>query len=128
MGSQSESPIVRKTGLLAMWAGWIVGPVAWAAHQNISYMLTHWTCGSGAKWPIYLATVVALAVVVAGGVLSWRARQVAVAGQRREANEKAASRGRFLATVAILISAISAAGIVVETIPVPFLDLCAGAT
>jgi hypothetical protein len=128
MHNCNESIVLSRAGMLAMWAGWIVGPLAWAAHQNLSYGLTYWICGAGTGWPVYVATVLALAAAAGAGFVSWRFRQAAWRTRLQDGHAKAASRGRFVATVGVLISALSATGIVVETIPVLFLDACAGAT
>ncbi|UUP18115.1 hypothetical protein [Nitratireductor thuwali] len=128
MQNRSEKIALSKTGILAMWAGWLFGPVAWAAHQNVSYGLTHLLCGAGAKWPFYLATFLALAVVAAAGYVSWWLRQATLEARDTGNHAVAASRGRFVATVGVLICALSGTGILVETIPVLMLDACAGAT
>ncbi|WP_170984353.1 hypothetical protein [Rhodoligotrophos defluvii] len=128
MGEWEEGILRSKAGALAIWEGWVFGPVAWAAHQNLSYGLTHLLCGTSTKWPIYLATLAAVGVAAAAGYFSWRLRQAASTVRFPEAHAVAASRARFITTVGVLICTLSAAGILVETIPVPVLDPCAGAT
>lgn len=58
----------------APWAGLVAGPTCWALHQQGFTSLLHFDChlGSGGKG---VASFVVLAIVlVASGIVSWRAR------------------------------------------------------
>ncbi|MCT7376282.1 hypothetical protein [Chelativorans salis] len=128
MRNDNESIVQTRIGSLVIWEGWLFGPVAWAAHQNMSYGLTYWACEAGTRWPIFLVTLLALGVAITAGYVSWRLRQSAAPAGAGDDRTMAATRARFVTTVGVLICAISGTGILVETIPVLMLDACARAT
>jgi hypothetical protein len=108
---------------LVLWASWLLGPAAWALHQNASYILVPWVCGTGNTWALHLATVVALAVAGGGGLLAWRSRRRAVPAAARD---RAVQRSRFLAVCGLLLCGLSFMGILVEAIPNFVMDACQG--
>lgn len=57
---------------LALWLGFLAGPVAFAANHQVSYMLVPWACVTARYGIMQLPSFVAAAVTLAGTVLSWR--------------------------------------------------------
>ena len=66
----SSEPAAR---LLALWAGILAGPLAWAALLQTNYMLSYVACEQQHKWMLHLATAAALALIAAGAFAAWRA-------------------------------------------------------
>lgn len=123
--SQRARPTGRyETTTLAYWAVWAIGPAAWAVHQNASYASVDWVCRTGGQWLLAVITIAtALLATVAAG-LAWRGLQAA----RRAGDDRGAKQRTFVCTAGLAISLLSLAGIGLESLPVAFVDACAGAT
>ena len=104
-------------GPAALWAGALAGPLATLTQLQVNYALVLWACGAGREWPLHLTALLALAVAVAGGLLSWRNRRLAGTGWEDE-GAGVIPRSGFMAAVGILISALIALVIVAQWIPV----------
>ena len=60
------------SGSIRYWAGMLLPAIGWFYGLNLAYMLVERACvRDGWRWSPAIATLVWLAVVVAGGVLSW---------------------------------------------------------
>jgi hypothetical protein len=69
-GARPASPSPSVRALIALG----VPPAVWFAHLNGSYLLVPPSCTWGnQRWPFLVATVVALAAMVPGTFVSWRA-------------------------------------------------------
>ena len=100
-----------------LWAGLLAPPVAALLQQSVSYALVPGLCWSGREWLLHLVSLLALAVTVGTGALSWRNWQAA--GARWEDDGAGAlPRGRLMAAVGILISGHSALVVVAQWIAV----------
>ena len=66
----SSEPAAR---LLALWAGILAGPLAWAALLQTNYVLSYVACEQHHKGVLHLATAIALGVVGAAAFAAWRA-------------------------------------------------------
>lgn len=124
---QAVSRQFRGPAALILWASWLLGPVAWALHENVSYFLAPQICGTGNLWPLHLASVLALAMAAAGGAIAWRSWTLADSSEEVGA-KPARERIRFMALVGLLFSGLSAFGILVESIPNFILDPCLDAS
>jgi hypothetical protein len=105
------------------WAGVLGGPLAWFAGQQVSYALVPWACHGGPLIAIHLTNLVALAVVVLAGALSWRNwRHAGGAGS----DEAAAPEGRtrFLGLVGLTLSGLFGLVIVAQTSGALFFGPC----
>lgn len=108
-------------GLLRPLAGWLLGPGAWATHENLSYFLVSWACRAELEWTLHLSTLALLAVAGVGGLVSWRSFNRL--RMRERSDDRARSRS-FLALSGSGIASFSFLGIVVEAIPNYILDPC----
>ena len=116
-GSEVASEFKEGVGPLALWAGVLAAPLAMLTQLQVNYALVLWACGAGREWPLHLTALLALAVTVAGGLLSWRNRRLAGTGWEDE-GAGVIPRSGFMAAVGILISALIALVIVAQWIPV----------
>jgi hypothetical protein len=123
---QAASRQFRGPAALILWASWVLGPVAWALHENVSYFLVPQLCGTGQLWPLHLASVLTLALAAAGAAIAWRSWTLAE--EKGSAAAIARGRIRFMALVGLLFSGLSAFGILVESIPNFILDPCLDAS
>ncbi|WP_336273644.1 hypothetical protein [Vreelandella indica] len=118
-----ETSTKRTLQPLLLWAGWVVGPMAWALHLLGSYMLVPWVCATGHHWTLHASTLVALAISLIGGWIAWRQWGV-VGRQWPGGSDRRTSRIRFMSAGGLILSVLSALLIVVEGIPNFFLGAC----
>lgn len=107
--------------LLALWGGWVIGPVAWALHLMIGYLLVEPACRHGSVAALHAVTAATLLVALGGALLSWR--QLPPRGAQ-PSRSSAIERTRFMALGGVLISLLSAAVILVEGVPNFMLSPC----
>ncbi|WP_349369793.1 hypothetical protein [Salinarimonas sp.] len=113
-------------GIMALWAGWALGPLAWALHQNASFWIIPALCEGDTLWPLWTISAVTLAIAAAGGAISYRAFRRLGDGWPRGEGGDVPARSRFLAAAGVAIAALSVLGIVVESAGLAVLDVCAG--
>ena len=97
------SPVSR----LALWAGALIGPIAFLVLLLINYQLVMWSCSAQApgRWPLHLASLLALGAVVYAGFLSWSNSERTGRALEDEGGG-AVPRSRFLATLGLMMSAL----------------------
>ena len=107
----------------AVWSGFVVGPVAWAAHLMGQAAFVRYACNDpGWHWALHLMTVVTAVPTIAGLAICLGA------ARRITDGEDAATppgRTRFLALLAAFTAAISLALILLEGSYVLFISSCA---
>jgi hypothetical protein len=111
---------------LALWAGILAGPFAWASDLGISYALVQWTCGSRHTSVLHLVTLATLVLIAAGATVSWRvlsATPAAAAGADPDMGGFF-DRPRFMAVLGLLTSALFAVLVVASAVPRWVLDAC----
>ena len=107
----------------ALWAGLLAPPTAALLQQQISYALVPGLCWSGREWLLHLVSLLALAVALGAGLLSWRNFQAA--GARWEDDGAGVlPRSRLMAAVGILISGHAALVVVAQWIAVFVYSTC----
>jgi hypothetical protein len=91
--------------------GWTVPPAVWFVTLEVDYLLSRWVCATGNRWIYSLVAVFALAIIglAAVGV-------VGGASFADDVGEPDATR-RFLALGGLLLSVVSAIGVVALTLP-----------
>jgi hypothetical protein len=112
--------------LLALWAGLLTGPLAWAALLQTNYVLGYVACEQRESWMLHLATGVALLLVAAAAVAAWRAAP-ALGPDHHESTDPrvgALLRARFMATGGLALCAFFAIVILATEIPVLLLHPC----
>ena len=106
-----------------LWAGVLAPPVAALLQQSVGYALVPGLCWSGREWALHLVSLLALAVTLGAGVLSWR--NFRRAGARWEDDGAGVGpRSRLMAAVGILISGHSALVVVAQWIAVFVYSTC----
>ena len=102
----SSEPAPR---LVALWAGILAGPLAWAALLQTNYVLSYVACEQQQTWMLHLATAIALVVVAGAAFAAWRAAPALkpMTDDHAAADPAAASllRRRFMAFAALALSA-----------------------
>lgn len=115
------SHVERRDVLL--WIGVLAGPVAWALHEQVSYMMAETACHSGTVIYQHLATLGTLAVALAGVLIAWRRLQRAPEGSTEKGDPRA-SRIHFMALAGVTCGAWFALAILAAWIPNLILGPC----
>ena len=71
----------------ACWSGLTVSPLVWALHHQLGSNFAFAACERGSPWVAASSGVVALGIVAATGVWSWRAWRRAGGGASRDAEQ-----------------------------------------
>jgi hypothetical protein len=72
MRPDAESYYAGNRGIATLYAGVLLPPTGWFLHLTASFTLATQLCDGRHYWSLHAVLVVALAMAVAGGVLSWR--------------------------------------------------------
>jgi hypothetical protein len=97
--------------ILRPFAGWLLGPGAWVAHDSLSSLLVSWDRHGGMGWMLHLTTLVLLAVAAAGALISWRSFN---RSRRSNGSDEGTRSRRSLALIGSVIAALSFLGILME--------------
>jgi len=90
---------------IAPWSGLIAAGAGWALHQQVVTEALHFNCNATADGTGIVLGVVALAVIVAGAIVSWRALPAA------DAPSPAATLRRFVVYLSLMAAALAALGV-----------------
>lgn len=110
-------------GLLTLWGGLLIAPVAWILHQQSSYLLVYWACPNNAAYVFHLVTVVLLALAGIGTYLGFTAWMHSGKGWADEGGS-IVDRTRFMALSGFLLSGLFVFVILAQWIPTVIVDPC----
>ncbi len=99
---------------IRLWATILGAPTVFLIELQVSYSLMELVCTTGHIWPLYASTLIALALIAAGGWTSW--------GELRAPARH--DRLRFLAASATALAITSALGVLAMLVPKLFLIPC----
>jgi hypothetical protein len=103
-------------------AAMFTGAAAWALHQQANYVIAALVCGSGAR-AMWGVSALAIALLIAGGLLSWRALKK-LAGASEGARQDSVRVRRFLANIAVPVALIFFFAILMQICAMLFLPAC----
>jgi hypothetical protein len=92
---------------VSLWFGLFAGPLAWTAHELLSYVLVRPACTASVLFLEYLVTIAALAVTGAG---------LYVAAPRTELRPPQTTT-EFISLTSIVLNVLFAFAILMEAIP-----------
>jgi small-conductance mechanosensitive channel len=113
----------RSPGIAALWTGILAGPIAWAIDLTSSYAIVQWTCSSQHTFVLHLVTLAALAITAIGAAAAFTGLQRAPE-EATDDGPRPIDRGRFMALLGLLISAMFALLVISNDIPRLVLDAC----
>ncbi|HEV2765220.1 MAG TPA: hypothetical protein VGV38_19715 [Pyrinomonadaceae bacterium] len=106
-----------------LWAGVLAAPLAMLVELQVNYALVPWACHTNRVWPVHLTALIALALTVGGGLLSWR--NFRRAGEKWEDDGAGVlPRSRLMASLGVLISALIALVVLAQWLAVFFYNPC----
>jgi hypothetical protein len=121
---EAEQRYSSSKGILELFTGLLLAPLAWAAHLGISYFLAEVRCNDNWNVALLATTVLLGGVAAAGAWFAWRNYN----GTGREwpnADEDGVLvRSRFLAVGGLLLAGLSLLLIFAQTIPMLVLPPC----
>lgn len=97
------------------WFGLLTAPTAWLVQFELNYALVRWVGLKQSYWPLHLVSFVFLLIAIGAFVLSWRNLNVAKEGGGGD--DHANMRGKFMATMGMMVSALFALLIIVQAVP-----------
>jgi membrane protein implicated in regulation of membrane protease activity len=92
------------------------GAAAWLLRLIVNASLVEYSCLTDATWPVWLATLLTTAVAVLALLAAWRYHRFTGGPDENGA--------RWLALLGLMFNALAIAGILLETSPILFLDVC----
>lgn len=105
-----------------MWAGFFLGPTAWAVHLQAVYALSAPATDVGNLIAFHAISLLCLLATLAGGFLAWRSWR-SVGGWLVGTETPAAGRVRFLTVVGMMAAGLFAWVIVAQWMAVGMLPL-----
>jgi hypothetical protein len=109
--------------LVALWAAFLTGPVAWTFNQGAGYALMKPVCAGKATPLLWLVAAASLLLVAAGSWTAWHwIRQLR--GSARDEGSGAVDRSYFMAVLALAFNALIGLLIVTSVIPQLLLSPC----
>jgi hypothetical protein len=109
---------------LALWAGFLGGPLIWLVSFGARWSLSGWVCAFQWKPALFVIAIVSLILVAGSGMLSWSEWQ-RVGREMPGEGGGAVPRSRLMAILGIALSALSILLIVSQAIPEIMLGACA---
>ena len=97
------------------------GPLWWAVHLGLTYLVVPETCTLGIQWTLHLITVVCLAGAAVG---AWVSRGVVRRANPLRDRDRYALRDGYLGWIGLSLCVFFGAVIVAENLPRWFLDAC----
>jgi len=108
---------------LALWSGITAGPIAWAIELTVSYAIVKRVCASRNDVVLHLITILSLAIVAGGGLLSGNAYQ-RTAQDRPTDGSSPRQRARFMAILGLALSGFFLVVIIASALPNWVIDAC----
>jgi hypothetical protein len=115
MGIEAREERSRPWENRLQWIGLLTAPIAWSVQFLINYALVRWVGLKQSYWPLYLVSFAFLLIAIGGFALSLRNLQTAKHGGAGDAH--ANMRGRFMATIGMMISVLFSLLIIAQAIP-----------
>lgn len=107
-----------------LWFAMLAGPIAWSAHLLLSYALVPIACDTGWAFLLVVVTAITALVALAGAFVSRRLPQSGASETADARLTNASERMRFIVYAGFLSGTFFAVVIVVQGLPIFFLDPC----
>jgi hypothetical protein len=122
--SASEHYFTDARGLLSLWAGVLLAPLAFLLNLQVTYMLVALECDNATPW-LHASSLLMLLLALGGGWLAWRDWR-RTGGGRPGDGGGVVPRSRFLAVMGLMTSALFALIILMQWVAVLLLQPCRG--
>jgi hypothetical protein len=103
--TEAKREFAKTSGLFALWAALLAGPVVWLLQFQTNYTLVPVLCRGGAhNFALHAVFVVALLLVAAAGLLAWRNFRAVGATSEGEDDSGVVPRTRFMSALGLLVA------------------------
>ncbi|HKP46396.1 MAG TPA: hypothetical protein VJT50_07340 [Pyrinomonadaceae bacterium] len=116
MSTVATENLKSGSGVMSLWAGVLLGPIAALSQLEANYALVLWACNTSHEWPLHLVSIAALCITLVGGALAYGTFSRLRASQ--EDGPGTVPRARLMAAVGVLISIVMSLVIIAQWIPV----------
>src|SRR5688500_12554533 len=123
--TESTEHLRTGRGIAALWFAVLAGPLAWMLGLNAEYSLVRVACAKQNMLYLHAVSVATLLLAAAGGWVAWREWRRTRHGPDEEAGSTLA-RGRFMASLGLLASALFSLTILAQWVASFFLNPCMG--
>lgn len=123
MRENPDQFFTQRTGLVMLWGGVLLAPIAWVLHQQSCYLLVYWACESRQMFVFHLITLVLLLLAGGGTYLAWRCWHGS-GPEWADEGGSVADRSRFMALSGLLMSGLFTLVILAQWIPTLMVDPC----
>lgn len=123
IGSEAEMEGTAPRENFALWFGVLGSAIIWGIQLQTSYAMVPWACSSGHRWILPFVSLGFLVAAAIPGIVSWNLWRKASA-QTSERETRGGGRGRFMALLGLLDSAVFFLLILAQGIPVFFIHPC----
>ena len=113
---QAKQKFSEKSGKLWLCIGLLMPPVVWAAQLEIVYLLTEFSCKTSNFFTIHIASIISLALALAGTFISWR-HWIETGGEWKSEKAGVVPRSRFMAILGTLLGALFSLLIFAQWLP-----------
>ena len=122
----SHASFDRGRRIVALWAGLLAGPLAWAALLESNYVMSYVACEQRHTWMLHLATAVSLALIGLAALAAWHAAPPLGEDEHESGNTDRAAmlRARFMAMGGLTLCAWFAIVLIATEIPALVLHPC----
>ena len=118
----THEPKVLQRNDLQLWAGVLLGPIAWILDEGLSYSLEQHACSTGHFYVLHVFTVVTLIIASSGVAIAWR--QLTVIGGSSKEDGRTLDRSRWMARLGIALGIGFAVVIIALAVPKVLLNPC----
>ncbi len=116
--TEAEADRERSRGVnyLALWFALMGGAAAWLLRLVVNASLVEYSCRIEATWPVWATTLIATAIAVGSLLMAWR--------YFRLGGDASLDTAHWLARLGLMFNALAIIGILFETLPILFIDVC----
>ncbi len=116
-----ENEIPRQSDT-QLWAGVLLGPIAWILDEGLSYALEQHSCSTGHVYILHVISLVCLIVALSGMAIAWR--QLSIIGVGSEEGGSIRDRSWWMARLGIALGIGFAVVIIALAVPKFLLSPC----
>ena len=107
MTTEAKREFAKTSGLFALWAALLAGPVVWLLQFQTNYTLVPVLCRGGAhNFALHAVFVVALLLVASAGLLAWRNFRAARNTEEGTDESGVLPRTRFMSLLGLCVTGI----------------------
>jgi len=117
-------PADEQKGYLLLWVGVLMSPIVWLIQFQLRYSLVEWVCGQQNRLVLHIISLLFLAIIAGGGILSWRTWVAEGKAFPTDETSGPHERNLFLSLLGVLMSSMFALVTIAQAIAEFMVDPC----